>query len=94
MLMNSVRSKLSIGSGGFQIAMLVPAEAVIYGSLLTIGLKYGFYIAIPLIGITAYLLYKLHKKILTLRAKKISGAQKESKLFVKRINSLILNGSL
>lgn len=40
---------LGSGDGGFRIAWLVPIEVITYGAILTLGIKYGLIVALPLV---------------------------------------------
>lgn len=52
------RKPTELDSGGFRIAWLIPLEALAYGSVLTIGMKYGFWITVPLVFLPFFVILK------------------------------------
>jgi hypothetical protein len=52
------KQKLSRFANGYRITWLVPVEAVAYGSIITLGLKYGFGLAIPLVLVPFFVVLK------------------------------------
>lgn len=51
-------NKTKIDSGGFRTVWLVFIETIAYGSMLTIGLKYSFLVAVPLVLVPFFVVLK------------------------------------